>query len=213
MAYVFFDAEMYRALKDKFYSGAKIVAIGYIYVRSNIDRLVASTRDYPKITILTEWKLGSEKNIVKFFYEYLKHLSSKGPLRLVGYSILDYDIPLLIERLVHFKLGTLKELNEFFYQRVISIDLRLLGLIFNNLTLKGSSLSNAVQNIHYKDPILPRVNNTESGAAVKELYEQRNYEQIEQHLKNDLKEIVYLYRAMEKYVVPRVNSDTHDKVQ
>lgn len=205
MPYVVFDAEMYRASQDKFYQDVKIIAIGYVIVQRNISDLIEHKRTYPRVTLLTEWRLGNEKRVIQYFFEYLKNLSFRGPLRLVGYSTLNYDIPLLIQKLVKFGFGTLEELNEFFYQRIIHIDLRLLGLIYNKMILKGSSLNNTINNMRYKDPILPKVNNSESGSAVHELYKKGNYKQIEKHLENDLKEIIYLYRAMEKYIIPKIN--------
>lgn len=204
MAYVVFDIEMYRASRDKFYKNAKVIAIGYITAYKTISDLIEYKRAYPKVTLLTEWKLGYEKDVVQSFYEYLVRLSNNGPVRLVGYSTLTYDMPFLIQKLVGFGLGTLDELNEFFYQGVMHIDLRLLGLLYNKMILKGSSLNNTIKKLDYRDPILPKIYNSESGFAVHELYKKRDFKKIEKHLENDLKEIIYLYRALERHITKRI---------
>lgn len=193
MVYLFLDLEMYRANRKAFFRDAKIIAIGYAKVNRNIHDFVNEHNTYPKVKILSEWKMGNEKNMLTLFLDFLKDLN-RNRLYIVGFGLTKYDIPFLIQRLVHHKIGTLDELNEFFHQNLMYIDLRLIGLLLNKMKFKGSGLNDTIRRINYADPKLKKVLNEKSGAIVHELYVNRKYREIEKHLENDIKETIYLYR-------------------
>lgn len=205
MTYLFLDMEMYRKDRKKFFTDSKIIAIGFSKVNKNISDYVMQHRDYPRINIWTEWRMRGEENLLRKFFKDLKRLKNDGALYLVGYGITAYDIPFLIQRLCHYGMGTLQELNEFFHD-LMCIDLKLIGLLFNEMKFKGSTLSNTVDRIKYRDPILskPRIN--ESGFKVHELYEKKKYQEIEDHLKNDIKAIMWLFRIIEGQLVSRLKN-------
>ena len=201
MTYLFWDMEMYRKDHRKFFTNSKIIAIGFSKVNRNISDYVVKHKNYPRISVWTEWRMNGEKNLLRKFFNYLEYLKNNGALYLVGYGITTYDIPFLIQRLYYYKIRTLQELNEFFHD-LMCIDLKLIGLLFNEMKFKGSTLSNTVDRIKYKDPILskPRIN--ESGFEVHELYEKRMYQKIEDHLRNDIKAVMWLFRTIERQLMP-----------
>jgi len=206
MTYLFWDMEMYRKDRKKFFSDSKIIAIGFSKVNKNINDYVEKHRDYPRIHIWTEWKMNGEKNLVIRFFDYLERLKNSGVLYLVGYGIMTYDIPFLIQRLHHYGVRTIEELNEFFHD-LMCIDLKLIGLLFNRMKFKGSTLSNTVDRIKYRDPILNKPHINESGFEMHELYEKQMHQKIEDHLKNDIKAVIWLFRTMEKQLMPMLKTN------
>ena len=65
----------------------------------------------PELNVFTEWGQGSEEALVRAFYGYLGELvgfakARSHPVEIVGYNILRYDVPLLVQAGVKHGIGT-----------------------------------------------------------------------------------------------------------
>lgn len=204
MLKIFFDIERYKPAREKDFINEKIIAIGYAIVK-NLDRVVERIHDYPKITILTEWTHGSEYDIVRRFYNIIlrENLNYKT-IELIGFSILKFDIPILIQKVVDYKIAKLPVVNKKIFKDSIILDLHPISVLLNKMRLKGSSLDMTVDKIALDDEILPKINTRENGAIVHRLYEEGNYERIETHLINDVKKTIWLYKIITEKIAPHL---------
>jgi hypothetical protein len=93
---------------------------------------------------LSEWDLGSEKEFVREFYEYLENLlKEEGIIIVVGFNILRFDIPLIIQKSVEYR-GSLSEFNKLWHD-VFTLDLFQIALSFNRMMFKGNG--NKLENL------------------------------------------------------------------
>jgi len=194
--------EMFRR-SNKFFSNAEIIAIGYALVASNLNYVIKKLKDYPDIFLITTWKEGNEKSVITKFYNILREIGRNQRITLIGYGVLIYDIPFLIQKLYFNQIDDLKNLNEFFHDLRI-IDLRLVGLMYNNMRFSGSSLAETMKKIEYQDRILQKPKEFMLGSSISELYKQRKFKQIEEHLINDIKMTIYLYRALCNSIIKKL---------
>ena len=194
--------EMFRR-SNKFFSNAEIIAIGYALAAPNLNYVIKKLKDYPDIFLITTWKEGNEKSVITKFYNILREIRRNQRITLIGYGVLIYDIPFLIQKLYFNQIDDLKNLNEFFHDLRI-IDLRLVGLMYNNMRFSGSSLAETMKKIEYQDRILQKPKEFMLGSSISELYKQRKFKQIEEHLINDIKMTIYLYRALRNSIIKKL---------
>ena len=171
---VYLDIETYR--RGRAFLDEKIIAIG----------VLDNERREP--TMFLEWE-SNEGEIIKEFYSYIMNLNRQYRLVIVGFGILRFDIPLLIQKGVEYCYNH-KELNAFWYD-TLTIDLMQIMLPANNFRFKGNSLDNLVSKAR---EIREDINELYmSGEDIAELYENENYEEIIMHLRRDLEVIMDIY--------------------
>lgn len=183
MVRLYFDIETYRqgsAFNDK------IIAIGIIedwtpFRESSLSRGV-------DIHIFSKKNCGNESKIVHEFYKYIRVVSSRAKsLSIIGFGILRFDIPLLIQKGYEYGVDSLSELNRFFWHDIRTIDLFQVMLPTNSMRFKGNSLREIVRRAN--DIGLPIPQLYREGKEVKTLYEKGEFDEIEKHLVGDLKAI------------------------
>lgn len=106
-----------------------------------------------------------------------------------GFNILRFDILLLLCKSVQHSLGKL-ETNAKIWYNCFTIDYFQQLLMTNRNRFSGLKLDNIVKvanNLGLKPPTYGII-----GHEIKELYEQRKYKEIEEHLEQDLKVIRWL---------------------
>ncbi len=179
------------------YEDEKIILIGVLEERK---------RGEEKLSLFSEWNLGSEEKVVTSFYEYfkgivnqllynrLKEVIGKGRsdrLYIAGFNNLKFDIPLLIQKGVEYKVGSIAELNSLWYNQFI-IDYLQVLLYLNDMKFKGLKLNELRNKLASKR--LPVIN--ESGANVIKYYKAGEYKKIEDYATLKLQTIKGLGREL-----------------
>jgi len=131
MVKLYFDVETYRPQDRGAFTEEKIIAIGVLEERAPDEEA--------SFKLFTEWEAGSEKAAVGEFYRYLKALTGNDTVIVVGYNILRFDIPLLVQKGVEHGVGSLPELNKLWYN-TYAIDLFQVTLPLNDMRFYGHSL-------------------------------------------------------------------------
>jgi len=194
MVKLYFDVETYRPQDRGAFTEEKVIAIGALEERA--------PHEEASFKLFTEWEAGSEKAAVGEFYRYLKALTGNGRVIVVGYNILRFDIPLLVQKGVEHGVGSLPELNKLWYNTYM-IDLFQLTLPLNNMMFYGHSLEKLGEKTRSINPDIPKPYGR--GADVAKLYEEGKYGEIEEHLKRDLDTI----RAIDTYLVALIRAKLH----
>jgi hypothetical protein len=189
---IYLDIETYRPVKEESFTNEKIVVIGVIEdwtpYRSSSSNIWDSSS--VKTLFFKEWELGSEKNVLASFYGYLRNLINRWNnneinfINVVGFNILRYDIPFLIQKGVEYGVGSLEELNALWHN-TFTIDYFQVFLPVNKMRFKGLGLRLLAELAKKKGLNVPEPHGT--GEDVKEWYESKDYDNIIKHLESDLK--------------------------
>jgi len=161
----------------------KVIAIGVLedwtpYEETSLSREC-------EFGIFSEWSLGDEKVVIESFYDFFRSLLSGARfLTVVGFNILKFDIPLLKQKGMEYKVASLPELNNLwriaglmdFFQAVLPI----YGMRF-----KGNNLKNLIA-LARKVGIQVEVDIYGTGEDVTRWYMKGEYGEIEKHLKADV---------------------------
>ncbi len=189
---IYLDIETYRPEKEDAFIGEKLVAVG---VLEDWTRYVPESADVwdsesVRFHYFTEWDLGGESQVVTKFYNYLQELIQDwrrkkiGFLNVVGFNILRYDIPFLIQKGIEYGIGTPADLMKLWHN-TFTIDYFQATLPFHGMKFKNLNIEYLV--IKAKDKGVKVPEPYGSGSNVKEWYENREYESIIRHLESDLK--------------------------
>ena len=200
MVRLYLDVETYR---KRAFIDDKIIAIGVLedweWGSEDWERT-----EEPELNMFTEWGEGSEGALVRGFYDCLDEIvsSAHGVYRveIVGYNILRFDVPLLVQAGVRHGIGTLEELNALWNGFCI-IDLIQQLLLANEGKFKGLALDHVREAIavSLEPEDLPALHG--KGEDVPGWYEEGRYSDIEDHLRRDLELTRYLDLAG---MVPRL---------
>jgi DNA polymerase elongation subunit (family B) len=159
---IFFDIETYGNTLDNMYIG-KVISIGYKLNDENI-------------IILKEWE-KSEKEILKIFFNLLEKYNKS---LLIGFNDLHFDIPYLINRANKNKIGSLENLLQI-SSNFYNIDLIHSMLYLNNFYYLGLSSFNIDKELK-----LNCYHNHVGGDEITNLYNNKEFEIIEHHNKEDV---------------------------
>ena len=186
MTRLYLDIETARANNDHVFSNEEVIAIGVLEDWAPYDE--NSINKEASFIHFCLWDLGSEEKVIRDFYEYIFDLERKAEmLYIIGFNILRFDIPLLIQKGVLYLIGSHDKLNKFWY-RNFTIDLMHAALPLNGMRFKGLSLENLAKRIEaelgYEAPNLYG-----SGHNVYEWYNMQKHDDILLHLKGDLETI------------------------
>lgn len=185
---LYLDIETYRP-KSAFVN-EKVIAIG----------LIADQTDYKpesskiwnnevEFKYFKEWE-RDERSAVTQFYNYLKDRIEKWRrkeieyIEVVGFNILRFDIPLLIQKGVEHGVGSLEELNSLWHN-TFTRDCLQMALPLNNMRFKGLQLEYLAEMLSKKGVNVPKPYG--KGKEVKSLYENKKYDEIIKHLEADLR--------------------------
>jgi DNA polymerase elongation subunit (family B) len=137
--------------------------------------------------LFTEWEYGSEREVIRKFYKALR-VYSEQRVMVIGFNILRFDIPILSFKGVQYGVGDAQKIYDLWH-KLFTIDYMQVALPLNGMMFKGLTLAYLAKLLREK--MMINVPEREEGAAVKELYNKRNFEKIEEHLIADL-EIIRL---------------------
>lgn len=102
---------------------------------------------------------------------------------IVGFNILRFDIPILIQKGVEYGVDTHAKLNQLWYS-VHTIDYLQTSLPFHDMKFRGLKLEYLAKKAKEKNIDIPEP--FESGEKVIEWYEKGEYSKIINHLRTDL---------------------------
>ncbi len=123
-----------------------------------------------------------EEEIISRFYQLLEKLDDIKII--IGFNILRYDIPLLVQRGKELGVKDVKDANLLFYD-TFTVDYFQVCLTLNNMRFKGNRLENCASKLEQLSgqQIPKRVG---KGSVITELYEQKKYDEIKDRLYSNL---------------------------
>ena len=173
MTRFFFDLETY-SIENVSGRTDKIISIAY----KNPDS---------EVTVLKEWE-SNEKSIINQFLT--KIFEDPWSPELIGYNILRYDMPLIVNRATEHELRTSQDLFLAFWNSYI-IDLLQCLLPSNELRFKGLRAVNVAEKISMKFTGCP-------SSMIKVHYENGDYEEIKKHNIEDVLFVEKLYNHLKE---------------
>lgn len=188
MVRLYIDLETYRPRKEDAFIDERIILGGLLidetkYSEDSLDKNIEPI-------LLKEWDGLDERTIVTKLQGYVKEaLSSHRFTVICGFNILRFDIPLLLCKSMKYSLGKLEALSKM-WNDCFSIDYFQQLLTANGNLFKGLKLENVVRvadSFNLKPPPCDV-----GGGAVKNLYDQRKWKEIEKHNEQDLNVIRWL---------------------
>ncbi|GAB6147487.1 3'-5' exonuclease family protein [Stetteria hydrogenophila] len=187
---LYLDVETYRPRKGASFTEERVIAVGVLEDWTPYAPDSAGEWGRVKCRYFTEWELGSERNVVKEFYDYLKGLirARRGgkvkSIEVVGFNVLRFDIPLLIQKGAEYGVGSVAELNRLWYD-TFTRDLFQAALPVNNMRFQGLTLGYLASKLREAGFNIPELHG--KGVDVKDWYEKGKYGEIIKHLETDLK--------------------------
>lgn len=201
MTRLYLDIETYR---ESAFVDETIIAVGVLedwtsYSEESLSRVpekVASKKVCTSVCfrLFNEWELGNEKTVIRKFYKYLKDLKEKTFntshfLVITGFNILRFDIPLLIQKGVKYRIDSLSNLNKLWHDMFV-IDLFQVALPLNGMRFKRNTLENLADKARkYGIDIPPLIGR---GKDIPKLYKEGKYDKIAEHLERDLEIVRHL---------------------
>jgi len=176
LGWLFFDIETksFKGAKDALnphMPDAGVIVIAYKYYPGFTPSRHSESEN------LTAWNDNDEKDILMNFYGKLTSLSSKDKyLKLVGFNILNFDLPYLYSRMFHHSVASAEELYETLIRRPYRLDLAQVGAIFSPFSRKHGEFGIGGQkdlNKYFNIPLKSR-----SGSEINHLYHKGKYEEI-----------------------------------
>jgi len=189
---LYLDVETYRPREEDAFTGEKIIAIGILedwtpYAPESSEIWYERSVE-PRY--FTEWVLGGESIAVSQFYDYLGGLIQDWKnkrinfLNVVGFNVLRYNIPLLIQKGIEYNVRSLAELNKLWHD-IFTIDYFQTTLPFHDMRFKKLNIEYLVEKARSNGIDVPEPFG--SGGDVKYWYENKEYNKIIKHLEMDLK--------------------------
>lgn len=206
--YIFFDIELYVPPKDRVSANRSLVAnpyklnhllLGGVFCRSF--PLKNNKMDLEQFWV---WKDGDEektlKKIYQFFNDSWKMIEGKSDrpknLVFVGIGICRFDIPVLFARSIINKIDTQENLYHI-YHKSQHVDLSEVGIPFFD-TLPTNALYPKSTGLLMKRWGISE--ERESGQTVWEMYDKKEYPQIQQRTENEVRNIIRIYNSMKNHI-------------
>jgi len=185
---LYIDVETYRRRDEDVFVNEKVIAIGVLEDNTRYAPESSSIWNKEKVAFrfFTEWEYGSECMLVLAFYKYLRELVERWRnkkinfINIVGFNILRFDIPLLVEKGFEHGAGSLAELNKLWHN-TFTIDYFQASLPFNETRFKDLKLKHLAERAREAQVEVPEAHGT--GGDVKEWYENNERNKIIEHLR------------------------------
>lgn len=182
MVRLYLDLETYRPRKEGSFVEEGIISSGLLIDETPYRE--ESVKESIDPMLISEWNGFSEQEIVSKVQDQVREALINHRFTVIcGYNILRFDIPLLICRCVQYSLDKIDKIAKM-WNDCFTIDYFQQLLVANKNFFKGLTLEKIVE-VSEKFGLKPPPYGT-SGRAIKELYEEGKYKEIEEHLKQDL---------------------------
>jgi hypothetical protein len=191
MIKIYLDLETYRP-NDAFLD-EKIIALGMLidFGSSNSIDPKDEVKEYnwgDPIPSSGIWKYietdenTTEEEIISRFYQLLEKLNHIKMI--IGFNILRFDIPLLVQRGKELGVKDVKDAN-FLFHNTFTVDYFQVCLTLNNMRFNGNKLEDCASKLEQisGQQIPKRVG---KGSDIAQLYKQKKYDEIKDHLYSDL---------------------------
>lgn len=160
---LYFDIETYNP-NNPFFAG-KVITIAY-------------KNSETETKVLKEWN-SDETSILRDFFQYVREqLKTQIRTELVGFNILRFDIPFLVNRGVQNRIDSAENLLDLFHN-TFTIDLMYCLLTCNDFRFAGIGAYDVAQKLGLPCPQL-------RGKDILRLYENKEYLKIEEHIREDI---------------------------
>jgi len=189
---IYLDIETYRR-GGKAFVREEIIAIGVLEEGSSEPKIF---KVWDGDRVRSEAEMLCEFN--KYIEWYVEGLGDSSDIEFVGFNILRFDIPLLIQKLVEYGMRELSQLNQFWNSKVRVVDLMQLTLPLNKMKFKSHTLENLASRLRRVCPEIPEPKGR--GSEIPRAYEEGNYAYIEEHLKTDLMIIKEVYSCIRRCI-------------
>ncbi len=193
---MYLDVETYRPNKESAFIKEKIIAIGVIedWTRYNPESASIRCKEGEASSVgcvfrfFTIWRNNNDEGeLVRSFYKYFMEVKNRADfIVVVGFNVLRYDIPLLIQRGFEHKVDSLDRLNALWHDTFV-IDYLQTTLPFNRMTFKGLSLERMVELARKASLNVGDLHG--SGEDVVKWYVEGRYDDIIEHLRRDLEAV------------------------
>ena len=197
---LYLDVETYRPNKEDAFINEEVIAIGVIEDWTRYDPESTSIKceegEAPGVgcafRFFTIWgNNNDEGELVRRFYEYFMKVimevrNQADFIVVVGFNMLRYDIPLLIQKGFEHKADSLDRLNALWHDTFV-IDYLQTTLPFNRMKFKGLSLERMVELARKAGLNVEELHG--SGEDVKKWYVEGRYDDIIEHLRRDLEAV------------------------
>jgi len=182
MVRLYLDLETYRPRKEGSFIDERIISIGFLIDETPYQE--ESLKQVIDPILISEWDGLSEYEIVNEAQERVKEALRNHRFTVIcGFNILRFDIPLLLCKCVQHSLEK-HDVNTKMWNDCFTIDYFQQLLIANKNQFKGLNLNNIME-VAKRLGLNPPPYST-SGSDIKELYDNGNQKEIEEHLKKDL---------------------------
>jgi hypothetical protein len=126
---LYLDVETYRPRKEGAFVDEKVIAIGVVedWTKYNPESAsIKCEKNGPSgtgcvIRFFTSWENDNDEGaLVRRFYEYFIEINNKNNLVItIGFNILRYDIPLLIQKGFEYRVESLDRLNALWHNTFV----------------------------------------------------------------------------------------------
>jgi len=113
----------------------KVIAIGALLRRPSASQSTCMGDD-SIFRLFTDLRPDNERNLIREFYKWFVQLTQTEKIVVIGFDILRYDIPLLIQKGVEYGAGSIAELNKLWHNTHV-IDYQQVALPYYNLPGKA----------------------------------------------------------------------------
>jgi hypothetical protein len=188
MVRIYLDLETYRPNKESAFVDERIISAGLLL--DETPHHESHLSEVPSQVLLSEWNGFDERQITKQLQGHIRDaIVNHKFTEIIGFGILRFDIPLLTARSVEYSLSTHNEALKMWHD-CLAIDYVQQLLAANGNSYKGATLGNIItvaRSLNLNPPP-----HSSTGEGIRELYPQRKYNEIEDHLKEDLNAIRWL---------------------
>ena len=202
MGFLFIDIESFVDPKDErsglnpHYENSKVIVISYNYYP--LPKAPQISQIKPPI-FLFEWIFGSEKKLLKEFYNVLKKIYlTDRMLKIVGFNHLAYDLAYLFSRMKKNNIADEKELFDILFSFPRHIDLAQMGMALSENTKRDEDfrcISQKVINSYFDIPI-----KEDNGKDLSVYYTKKRFDLIEKYVKEEFT-FEMLYRSVLDYFI------------
>lgn len=200
MVRLYLEIETYRPNVDEAFINEKVITAGVA-----VDRTAYHERSLKREVepvLYNEWDGLDEKAIVSEVERTVRKACAEHRFTtVVGFNILRFDVPLLVAKSGRVSQSGLEYISKMWHD-CFAVDLMQQLLVANMGGFKGAGLSNIVSTaikLGLNPPDYPT-----SGARVKDLYEDGDYDGIETHLRQNLR----IVRWLDLYGVRRLTEQS-----
>ncbi len=213
MIKIYLDLETYRPNENDVFLNEKIIALGMLIDFESNDPIDPKdkVKEYKWNDPIPQsgiWKYIEtdenfpENQIISRFYQLLEKLNDTKKM-IIGFNILRFDIPLLVQRGEELSIKDVKDAN-FLLHNTFTVDYFQICLPLNKMKFKGNKLEDCASKLEQisGQQIPKRVG---KGSDTAKLYEQKKYDEIKDHLYSDL----LVIRAIDLIFVKKSNLLLH----